>query len=120
MKTLSSVPMTCFAAVLAVVTAFGAFAQSAQPPKKAEPERIEAPDGSPTLPRDLSINQKTSASDADGTVVAEPREERIESRLAVIRTGRATITDPNVGRYDRAATAGTRRVSPAMWEIFRF
>jgi hypothetical protein len=120
MKTLRSVLTISCAALLALVTTFGALAQSATPPAKVVPERVEVPDGSPTLPRDLSINQSTVARESDSAEDAKSREERVESRLAVIRAGRATTTDPNVGRYDRAATGGTRRVSPAMWEIFRF
>lgn len=81
----------------------------------------EAPDGSPSLPKDTSITNVTADTIArDAGVSQVGSEERIESRLAVIRNGRATVTDPNVGRYDRVQANGQRRVTPTMWQVFRF
>lgn len=81
----------------------------------------EPPDGSPSLPRDTTITHATADTIArEPNAIADGGEERIESRLAIIRNGRATITDPNVGRYDRAAASGQRRVAPTMWQVFRF
>jgi hypothetical protein len=121
---------SCAWAAFAASATFAAFAQtSAAPappstPTAAPAKAAEAPDGSPSLTRDTSITHTTAeslpreAERQDG--VAESSEERIESRLAVIRSGRTTVTDPNVGRYDRAAGNGVRRVTPSMWQIFRF
>jgi hypothetical protein len=93
------------------------------------PSRIPAPELAPELPsRDNArVTQKDSTASADAERSAANAEahdgiseERIESRLAVIRSGRATVTDPNVGRYDRAAGNGQRRVTPTMWQVFKF
>jgi hypothetical protein len=90
--------------------------------------RIAAPELAPALPaRDNAkvsgrdtLPQERTRGQADESAQAEGREERIESRLAVIRERGYTITDPSAGRYDRAASNGQRRVSPTMWQIFRF
>jgi hypothetical protein len=93
------------------------------------PSRIPAPELAPELPsRDNArVTQKdsTASADAEGSAANAQvhdgvSEERVESRLAVIRSGRSTITDPNVGRYDRAASNGQRRVAPTMWQVFKF
>jgi hypothetical protein len=129
MKTPSNALTVLSVALLATTMASLATAQTNAPPKKTEPARAEVPDGSPALPRDTTINQTTSATlareRAEGALEpvapdAASSEERIESRLAVIRSGRATVTDPNVGRYDRAVASGNKRVTPTMWELFRF
>jgi hypothetical protein len=113
----------------ATIASGTATAQTHDAPKKAEPARAEVPDGSPSLPRDTAINQSTAETLARGRDATRTEgddapiassEERIESRLAVIRTGRATVTDPNVGRYDRAASNTGKRVAPTLWELFRF
>jgi hypothetical protein len=128
MKTPSKA-LTILSVALLATTASLANAQTNAPPKKTEPARVEVPDGSPALPRDTTINQTTAATlvreRAEGAAEAATpdtasSEERIESRLAVIRSGRATVTDPNVGRYDRAVASGNKRVTPTMWELFRF
>ncbi len=104
-------------------------AQTAAPATGAQPtaantQRAPVPDGAPTIAKDLTINQSTLARDARtvaeaGTTPA-PQEEKIENRLAVIRSGGYVVTDPNVGRYDRATGNGVKRVSPSMWELLRF
>jgi hypothetical protein len=114
---------------LTLIAAFGAtygFAQTApagssapqQPAQSSPAQRIEAPDGAPSVPKDVTINHTTSARDERTADVVS--EEKIENRLAIIRSGRYFVTDPNVGRYDRAASNGVKRVSPSMWELFRF
>jgi hypothetical protein len=113
-----------------VSMAFAAFAQTNAPqapmssPASAASKAAEVPDGSPSLPRDVSITHTTAESLPRDTTLRdsapESSEERIESRLAVIRSGRTTVTDPNVGRYDRVAGNGVRRVTPSMWQILRF
>ncbi len=123
--------LTSAIAVWLAATAFVSNAQTVAPPKKAEPARVEVPDGAPALARDMTIDQTTAstlvrerAADAIAPDVATHErvwsEERIEGRLAVIRSGRTTTTDPSVGRYDRAASNGSKRLTPGMWELFRF
>lgn len=120
---------TLCALSVAMLVCDSVIAQTQNAPKKVESARTEAPDGSPTLPRDTSINQSTAdavgrgrdaARGDDGDAPLASSEERIESRLAVIRAGRTTVKDPNVGRYDRAASSTGKRVAPTMWELFRF
>ncbi len=90
--------------------------------------RVAAPELAPPPPdrenarvsnRDL-VAQERGKAQADEAGAADGREERIESRLAIIRERGYTITDPGAGRYDRATSNGQRRVSPSMWQIFRF
>ncbi|TAG76070.1 MAG: hypothetical protein EAZ24_09500 [Burkholderiales bacterium] len=90
--------------------------------------RVAAPELAPPPPdrenarvsnRDL-VAQERGKAQADEAVAGDSREERIESRLAIIRERGYTITDPGAGRYDRATSNGQRRVSPSMWQIFRF
>lgn len=92
------------------------------------PARIAAPELAPALPdrenarvsgRE-SVAQERSRARSDEDAQSEAREERIESRLAVIRERGYTVTDPGAGKYDRAASNGQRRVTPTMWQIFRF
>jgi hypothetical protein len=101
-----------------------ATAEQSQKPVPTPAQRTPAPDGAPTLAKDLTINQSTSTRDergaTDAGANAASSEEKIENRLAVIRSGAYVVTDPNVGRYDRATSNGVKRVSPSMWELFRF
>jgi hypothetical protein len=104
---------------------------SAQTKDKAA--RVEAPDGSPQLPRetvvsDKSVDPKTetgAASVNGGANSVIQSEERVQGRLASARVGVGAapsylIVDPNAGKTDRAANSGTRRVTPSQWELFRF
>jgi hypothetical protein len=101
-------------------------APAAQPPAPtpSPTQRTAVPEGAPVLAKDLTINQSTSTRDeraaADSNASAASSEEKIENRLAVIRSGAYVVTDPNVGRYDRATSNGVKRVSPSMWELLRF
>ncbi|MGL5001813.1 MAG: hypothetical protein ACRDAM_02625 [Casimicrobium sp.] len=88
---------------------------------------IPAPELAPQLPsrdnaRVTQKDAKAPAADEDvkKSVSEDVVEERVESRLAVIRSGNYVVADPNVGRYDRAASNGQRRVAPSMWQIFKF
>jgi hypothetical protein len=119
------VALCAIVGALATSSAFGQTSTPQKPQPNADATNpTEAPDGSPSLPRDTFITHTTAESlprDADASSSAsESSEERIESRLAVIRSGRTTVTDPSVGRYDRAAGNGVRRVTPSMWQILRF
>ncbi len=96
------------------------------------------PDGAPTIDKNNGVvSAGTTSSTRKDAVVdgassdaatrsdgrrddATVSEEKVENRLAVIRSGKTTTTDPNVGRYDCAAVSGQRRVTPSMWELFRF
>jgi hypothetical protein len=130
---LKAVPVALFATL--VGSSFCAAQDTAKPAQPDQPSqqssatapsasRVPAPDGAPTLPKDLAINQTTSVRESRGAsesvIGAASSEEKIENRLAVIRAGGYVVTDPNVGRYDRAASNGVKRVSPSMWELFRF
>ena len=111
-----------FVAVQALLASHAAFAAD------ETTARVPAPELAPALPdRDNArvsnrdaVPQERIKAQADETVSTDGREERIENRLAVIRERGYTITDPSAGRYDRAANNGQRRVSPTMWQIFRF
>jgi hypothetical protein len=90
----------------------------------------EVPDGSPQLAQDRVIsNASTGVSGAAtpgrsaGSVIAN--EERIQGRLAIshvnVGGGRSyTVVDPNAGRADRQTDHGGKRLSPSLWELFRF
>jgi hypothetical protein len=116
------------AACVAQFALFSAAQSIAQAPTPAvqtpaPTQRTTVPDGAPVLAKDLTINQSTNARDERATTdssAAASSEEKIENRLAVIRSGAYVVTDPNVGRYDRATSNGVKRVSPSMWQLFRF
>ena len=103
-----------------------AFAQTpAVPAVPATPARIDVPDGAPELAADKTVNNTsvTATPKASASVIVE--EERVQGRLANARisVGGAkgyTVVDPNAGRTDRQADNGGKRVSPSLWELFRF
>jgi hypothetical protein len=104
-----------------------AFAMAASVLAAGNNAPVPAPELVPELPsRDnarVSQKDSTATLEDEGTKQGSPEivvEERVESRLAIIRSGRYVVTDPNVGRYDRAASNGQRRVTPSMWQVFRF
>lgn len=83
------------------------------------------PDGAPELATEKTVSNTsvTAQSKASTSVIVE--EERVQGRLASahVRVGGAkgyTIVDPNAGRTDRQADNGGKRVSPSLWELFRF
>lgn len=109
-------------AVFVTVCAFFAVA-NAQP--SGEASRVEAPDGAPQLATEKAISNQSSApvGKPAGNITVE--EERIQGRLANARVsvggGKGyTIVDPAVGRADRQPDNGGKRVSPSLWELFRF
>jgi hypothetical protein len=91
----------------------------------ATPTRIDAPDGAPELTSEKSVSNASvgAAPKASSSVIVE--EERVQGRLAnaQVRVGGSkgyTVVDPNVGRTDRQADNGGKRVSPSLWELLRF
>jgi hypothetical protein len=118
-------------AVTSVALLSGVLPVSVSAQTKDKAARVEAPDGSPQLPRetvvsDKSVDPKTETGAASGganSVIQS--EERVQGRLASARVGVGAapsylIVDPNAGKTDRAANSGTRRVTPSQWELFRF
>jgi hypothetical protein len=90
-----------------------------------EPSRVEVPDGAPQLAAEKVISNQSSIPVAKPTGNITVEEERIQGRLANARVsvGGArgyTIVDPAVGRADRQQDNGGKRVSPSLWELFRF
>ena len=99
----------------------------------------EVPDGSPQLAQEKIISNTSSgvtdAADAtDATSTSNPgrsastviaSETRIQGRLASanVSVGGAkgyTVVDPDVGRSSRQSNNGGKRLSPSIWEMFRF
>lgn len=106
-----------------------AFAQSpaapAAPATVAAPARSEAPDGAPELTAEKTVSNTSITATGKASTIVIVEEERVQGRLASahVRVGGAkgyTIVDPNVGRTDRQADNGGKRVSPSLWELFRF
>ena len=92
--------------------------------------QTEVPDGSPKLAQEKVISNTSSGvtgsshqgRSANAVVVIE---ERIQGRLASahVSVGGAkgyTVVDPDVGRADRQSDNGGKRLSPSLWELFRF
>ena len=102
------------------------FAQAA-PALAVALSSAEVPDGAPQLAQEITIsNTSNGASSARrepvGIVVSE---ERIQGRLAAahVNVGRDrgyTVVDPDAGRSDRQSANGGKRLSPSLWELFRF
>ena len=95
------------------------------PAPVAAPARTDVPDGAPELPAEKNVSNTsvTAVGKASASVIVE--EERVQGRLsnAHVRVGAAkgySIVDPNAGRTDRQADNGGKRVSPSLWELFRF
>lgn len=111
------------------VLAASVFAQAAATPA-AVPPQVEVPDGSPQLAQEKVISNTSSGATGSAnpgrsasTVIVN--EERIQGRLANARVsvGGArgyTIVDPDAGRSDRQSDNGGKRLSPSLWELFRF
>lgn len=99
-------------------------ASVAQPAAPTALSNSAAPDGSPALPKETTITQK-SAVVAAGSDSVIRGEERVQGRLASARVGSSAassylIIDPNAGQTDRAASNAGKRVVPSQWEVFRF
>ena len=110
------------------LAAYAVFAQAPAAPAPAPAPaaaRTDVPDGAPELATEKTVSNTsvTAQSKASTSVIVE--EERVQGRLASahVRVGGAkgyTIVDPNAGRTDRQADNGGKRVSPSLWELFRF
>ena len=118
----------CLATACAVVILLmtTTFAQSA-PALAVVPSLAEVPDGAPQLAQEKTISNAstgaTSPSRASGGIVVN--EERVQGRLATahVSLGGArgyTVVDPDAGRSDRQSGNGGKRLSPSLWELFRF
>ena len=117
------------AAVVGFVLSASIFAQSATVPVGVSPQ-IEVPDGSPQLAQEKVISNTSTGTTGNGnsgkaasSVIVN--EERIQGRLASSRVsvGGAkgyTVVDPDAGRVDRQSDNGGKRLSPSLWELFRF
>lgn len=118
-----------FAVCLLSAAGNAAFAQTVVAPAVSSPPavagRIDAPDGAPELnsEKNVSNTSVTAPVKASASVILE--EERVQGRLANARIsvggGKGyTVVDPGAGRTDRQADNGGKRVSPSLWELFRF
>ena len=123
------------AGIVGILLVTSTCAQSAAAPV-AVASPTEVPDGSPQLVPEKVIGNTSSgatgaaaatgsthASRASGAIVVN--EERIQGRLAAahVSVGGArgyTVVDPNAGRSDRQSDNGGKRLSPSLWELFRF
>lgn len=110
-------------AVVLNVIVCAAFAQTSAIP--VAPTRVDVPDGAPELlvEKNVSNTSVTTPIRAPASVIVE--EERVQGRLANARIsvggGKGyTVVDPNAGRTDRQADNGGKRVTPSLWELFRF
>lgn len=91
----------------------------------AAPARVDAPDGAPELSAEKNINNTSVTAPGKSSVSVIVEEERVQGRLANARVsvGGArsyTVVDPNAGRTDRQADNGGKRISPSLWQLFRF
>lgn len=96
----------------------------------APPGSLDAPDGAPLLAPAAPLAARAGssgspeASAADDASALQVREARVQGRLASAQVsvgGRAyLVVDPAAGRYDRQADNGGRRVTPVLWQLFRF
>ena len=125
-------PIAACSAVVGLALSASGFAQHAAAPAApaAAPSQTEVPDGSPQLAQEKSIgNTSTGTTGASNpgrsssTVVVN--EERIQGRLSSARVsvGGAkgyTVFDPDAGRTDRQSDNGAKRLTPSIWELFRF
>ena len=119
-------------AVVGLALSASVFAQSAAAPAVpvAVPAPSEVPDGAPQLAQEKVISNASTGTtgnanpgkSASSVIV---NEERIQGRLAsasVIVGGAKgyTVVDPDAGRSDRQPNNGGKRLSPSLWELFRF
>jgi hypothetical protein len=115
-----------FSAALLCVVCSVAFAQTrATPAVPPASTKIDIPDGAPEFVVEKTIGNTSVAvsTKAPSSVIVE--EERVLGRLANahVRVGASMgyiVVDPNAGRTDRQADNAGKRVSPSMWELFRF
>ena len=121
------------AAVVGLVFSASVFAQSAAAPVAVPatlPPQTEVPDGSPQLAQEKGIGNTSTGTTGAGnpdrsSSMAVVNEERIQGRLSSARVsvGGAkgyTVFDPDAGRTDRQSDNGAKRLTPSIWELFRF
>jgi hypothetical protein len=89
------------------------------------PARIDAPDGAPELAPEKTVSNVSVSTPPKAAASVIVEEERVQGRLANahVRVGGSkgyTVVDPHAGRTDRQADNGGKRVSPSLWELFRF
>ena len=126
---------TQLAACVAVAGFALAASKSAQsevspPTTVVAPAQGDVPDGSPQLAQEKVISNTSTGTtgganpgkSASSVIV---NEERIQGRLAsahvsVGGTKGYTVVDPDAGRSDRRSDNGGKRLSPSIWELFRF
>lgn len=106
------------------IVVFGVFTALAGA-QAAETARTEVPDGAPQLAAEKVINSQSQTTVTRGGASVIVEEERIQGRLAnaKISVGGGKgymIVDPAAGRVDRQSDNGGKRVSPSLWEVFRF
>lgn len=128
--------MAARSVVVSFVLSASVFAQSAAAPATpvktpvASPAANEVPDGAPQLaPEKVISNTSTAVSGGSqagrSTTSVIVNEERIQGRLASasVSVGGAKgymVVDPDAGRADRQPSNGGKRLSPSLWELFRF
>lgn len=124
-----SSPLSAVALSLACCAAFAqtlaAPATPGGPATAAAPARTEVPDGAPELAAEKTVSNTSVAAPGKSSTSVIVEEERVQGRLANahVRVGGARgymVVDPNAGRTDRQADNGGKRVSPSLWELFRF
>ena len=124
------------AAIAGLTLSASVFAQSATAPAApvkvpaAVPSQNEVPDGAPQLAPEKVISNTSAAVTGASNAGRSERsvivnEERIQGRLATasVSVGGAKgymVVDPDAGRSDRQPSNGGKRLSPSLWELFRF
>ncbi len=83
------------------------------------------PDGSPQLANEKLVSNSSVVASGKGGASVIVDEERVQGRLSAAHVSFAgskgyTIVDPNVGRTNRDATNGSKRVTASLWELLRF
>ena len=125
-------PIAACSAVVGLALSASVYAQDAAAPAApaAAPSQTEVPDGSPQLAQEKSIGNTSTGTTGAGnpdrsSSMAVVNEERIQGRLsgARVSVGGAkgyTVFDPDAGRTDRQSDNGAKRLTPSIWELFRF
>ena len=126
-RTLSALALSavCCAAWAQAPASPATAAAPAAPATAAAPARSDVPDGAPELAAEKTISNTSVTAPIKPSTSVIVEEERVQGRLANahVRVGGAkgyAVVDPNAGRVDRQADNGGKRVSPSLWELFRF
>ena len=123
-RTLSALALSAVCCA-ALAQAPASSATAAAPATVAAPARSDVPDGAPELAAEKTISNTSVTAPIKPSTSVIVEEERVQGRLANahVRVGGAkgyAVVDPNAGRVDRQADNGGKRVSPSLWELFRF